>query len=80
MSIIRINLTMAHIPEHILKKGEELRQNLLPAKSQAAYEKVYANFQRWKTDESIKLVNEDVILAYLDMRVCLMALQNLFEN
>ncbi|KAJ3661836.1 hypothetical protein Zmor_006217 [Zophobas morio] len=58
-----------NVPEEIAKKGKELRSNLLPLKSKNAYEKVYVSFQDWKNKNRIKEVTEDVILAFLDMRV-----------
>ena len=58
-----------NIPHEIIKKGEELRGNLLPVKSQKAYEKVYVSFQEWKNKKRIAEVVEDFILAFLNMRV-----------
>ncbi|KAJ3644089.1 hypothetical protein Zmor_026762 [Zophobas morio] len=58
-----------NVPEEIAKKGKELRSNLLPLKSKNAYEKVYVSFQNWKNKNRVKEVTEDVILAFLDMRV-----------
>jgi hypothetical protein len=58
-----------NVTEEIRKKGKELRSNLLPTKSTNAYEKVYVSFQEWKNKKGLAEVTEDVILAFLDMRV-----------
>jgi hypothetical protein len=58
-----------NVPDEITKRGNELRGNLLPIKSKSAYEKVYVSFQEWKHEKNVKEVTEDVILAFLDMRV-----------
>lgn len=58
-----------NVPDEIREKGKELRGNLLPTKSKIAYEKVYFLFQEWKNKKGITEVTEDVILAFLDMRV-----------
>jgi hypothetical protein len=39
---------------------------LLPVKSKAAYEKVYASFCYWRENNKVSAVTEEVILAYLD--------------
>ena len=61
------------IPPEIIKQGQELRQKLLPAKSQGIYEKTYVNFQEWKNERRIEEVTDDVLLTYLDMWVCYVA-------
>lgn len=60
---------MCNVPNEIIEKGKELRSNLLPAKSKNAYEKVYASFQLWKNMKGVTEITEDVILAFLDVRV-----------
>ncbi|KAJ3623563.1 hypothetical protein MTP99_019782 [Tenebrio molitor] len=54
------------VPENILKKANLLREKLLPVKSKAAYEKVYASFCYWRENNKVSAVTEEVILAYLD--------------
>jgi hypothetical protein len=58
-----------NVLKEIQEKGKELRGNLLPTKSKSAYEKVYVSFNEWKNKKGIPEVTEDVILAFLDMRV-----------
>ncbi|KAH0812075.1 hypothetical protein GEV33_010716 [Tenebrio molitor] len=47
-------------------KANLLREKLLPVKSKAAYEKVYASFCYWRENNKVSAVTEEVILAYLD--------------
>jgi hypothetical protein len=59
------------VPENILKKANSLREKLLPVKSKAAYEKVYASFCYWRENNKVSALTEEVILAYLDEKVSL---------
>lgn len=53
-----------YVPEHILNEAATATADLLPDKSKKIYEKEFRMFSEWREANSIKGVNEEVLLAY----------------
>lgn len=51
-------------PPELSKTANKLRGNLLPTKSREKYQSVYDTFQKWKQNKKVKLITENVVLAY----------------
>ena len=71
---------MSEVPEAITLKSRETTQNLLPNKSRKLYDTEYEVFKEWQRQNNVKIVNEDVILAYLSDRVSHLQYYMYFER
>lgn len=52
-------------PVEIIETAAEASADLLPAKSKGRYQKVYDNFQKWKSVKKATSNSERVVLSYL---------------
>ena len=55
---------MANLPEFVETLAEEAMTSLLPTKSKGKYDKAYHNFEKWREENSINVINEKVLLAF----------------
>jgi hypothetical protein len=60
-----MNYCEQDIPEDIRMAAEQASSSLLPAKSRSRYDKAHADFVEWQHKKNVKIVNEQVILAYV---------------
>lgn len=54
------------LPREILELAAEASCKLIPEKSSDAYERAYKSFCNWRSQKSVNIVTESVILAYLN--------------
>lgn len=60
---------MLRNPESIAEKAKEIVLDLLPRKSRDTYHKEYENFNSWKENMGVAIINEDVVLNYFHEKV-----------
>lgn len=53
------------VPEDVLNEAQIATWSLIPEKSRAIYKKQYDLFKVWMNERNVKIVNEDVMLAYV---------------
>lgn len=53
-----------NLPERVLASAAKAVEGIIPVKSKSVYEKEYSRFIQWTNDNSVKTVNETVLLAY----------------
>jgi hypothetical protein len=52
------------IPQGIFEEAQEASQRLLPEKSKEHYEKEFAEFNKWREQCQVRVINEEVMLSY----------------
>jgi hypothetical protein len=52
------------IPQEIFEEAQEATQRLLPEKSKEHYEKEFAEFNKWREQREVGVINEEVMLSY----------------
>lgn len=53
-----------YIPMEILESAESAKLELLPTKSKKLYEKTYNEFIKWRNENNVKVITEDILLGY----------------
>ncbi|KAB0801953.1 hypothetical protein PPYR_04139, partial [Photinus pyralis] len=56
------------VPMDVIKEAEEALKGLVPATSKKLYENEYSKFCKWRSEKSLKIVNEKILLAYFSER------------
>jgi hypothetical protein len=51
-------------PQEIFEEAQEATQRLLPEKSKEHYEKEFAEFNKWREQRQVGVINEEVMLSY----------------
>jgi hypothetical protein len=52
------------IPQEIFEEAQEATQRLLPEKSKEHCEKEFAEFNKWREQRQVGVINEEVMLSY----------------
>jgi hypothetical protein len=52
------------IPQGIFEEAQEASQRLLPEKSKEHYEQEFAEFNKWREQCQVRVINEEVMLSY----------------
>jgi hypothetical protein len=51
-------------PQEIFEEAQEATQRLLPEKSKEHCEKEFAEFNKWREQRQVGVINEEVMLSY----------------
>lgn len=58
------------VPENVLLRAAKAVEGIIPIKSRSIYDKEYSRFEQWMEENSLKIINETVMLAYFQELVC----------
>ncbi|KAB0797072.1 hypothetical protein PPYR_08066 [Photinus pyralis] len=56
------------VPMEGIKEAEDALKGLVPATSKTLYENEYCKFCKWRSEKSLNIVNEKILLAYFSER------------
>jgi hypothetical protein len=75
-----VKMTCKANPSEIVRKSAEACADLIPNKSDERYKKQFSHFCKWKSENNVKKITEEVMLAGLFFRFGLNGCIILFVN
>jgi hypothetical protein len=75
-----VKMTSKANPTEIVRKSAEACVDLIPSKSGERYQKQFSHFCKWKSENNVKKITEEVMLAALVFRFGLNGCIILFVN
>jgi hypothetical protein len=78
--ILSVKMTSTANPPEIARKSAEACAELIPSKSGERYQKQFNHFCKWKSENNVKKITEELMLAGLFFRFALNGCIILFVN